>query len=264
MLGNGLFHGMYNPAVVWLDDQGALFDGTNDFVQLTPQVDVSVQEEILRKGAIILRFKPFDAADDPYIFELGGTDGELSQPYMRLWYDTSESKLIFQRTVSDGEGGWGYGTGSNGYCYHTITGINFTRTNIDEAYWFVKCEWDQGEDRMVLTVNTGAEAVEGQSQCPDWGESHSFNRWYLGRAYSSNVRNMEGFIHNILVFNNIVGEADTDDIYNQGRAKDETHRIGTKPVMTWVGTENVWVASTQYANQLTATYNGAVWGTIHG
>ena len=122
MLGNGIFHGMYNPAVVWLDDEGAYLDGNNDYLELLTTQSVATQKLFLAEGSVVMRIRCFDAANDFYIWEMQCSDGGELSPKMRLWYDNSEGKLKFQREVNDE--GFRYPTSGAGHCEVTISAAN--------------------------------------------------------------------------------------------------------------------------------------------
>ena len=94
--------------------------------------------------------------------------------------------------------------------------------------------------------------------------SITLEKYYIGRFGSTNSRNLEGFVHNMIAWRRAITHGEELDVYNAGTAKNEITNLSTYRFMYWVGSENEWSGSDQTLTEGgSARYDGAVLGTIH-
>ena len=99
MLGNGIFHGMYNPATVWCLDSAVDFDGVNDYA-ITNFTTSVLLNEFLNRGSISLWIRSRAADKEPILQIQDASSDEGAS--MTLWYDKTGKAIQFQRTNTAG------------------------------------------------------------------------------------------------------------------------------------------------------------------
>lgn len=212
MLGNGLVHGMYNPATVWASDTSIYFDGVNDYAKFTlsrtsdldalvNSIQISVWVRIPAIGTV-----------DHTILLLKQDDGDA---YIKLWYDTSEEQLVLTRTDTNGSNPISV---NHNYPTALITGgSSGTYTNIFAT---------AATDILTITTSFAGAAVSTTSVTDgaggEWDDASVMNIW-LGLNEAGGNNPMLGWISNLAIWNDAEA-VETDgvaDIFNLGEPKNE-------------------------------------------
>tara|TARA_R110000823_G_scaffold309186_1_gene433232 strand:- start:615 stop:1418 length:804 start_codon:yes stop_codon:yes gene_type:complete len=213
MLGNGIVHGMHNPATVWASDTSIYFDGVNDYVKL-PLTRTSTLDALVNSIQVSVWVRiPAIGTVDHTILLLKEASGDA---YIKLWYDTSEENLVLTRTDSAGSNPISV---NHGYPALAITGYTSgLYTNI-----CVRATAD------VLTISTSTpNAVVSTSTVTDggggaWdGDVPPTNLW-LGLNEAGGNNPMLGWINNLAIWSgaNTIDDDGITDIFNLGEPKNE-------------------------------------------
>ena len=213
MLGNGLVHGMYNPATVWASDTSIYFDGVNDYAKFTlsrtSDLDVLVNSIQISVWVRI----PAIGTVDHTILLLKQASGDA---YIKLWYDTSEEQLVLTRTDKNGSNPISV---NHSYPAAVITGgANGAYTNICAR---------ATTDILTITTSFAGAAVSTTSVTDgaggEWDDTMPIMNIWLGLNEAGGNNPMLGWISNLAIWKDAeaVDAAGIADIFNLGEPKNE-------------------------------------------
>jgi len=212
MLGGGLAHGMYNPATVWSSDTGLYFDGVNDnALAIFPN-------EILNGFTISMWVKTpnetySNNAGDPNaaIFGLRRGIGKSSGPFLTAYYkDDGTDRININRTNAGN------------------TGINEVYGTFDDDDW-------EADFHLVVSVtpaqivgyiNGSAFTTNQAGSSGDWDVeegNYYLHFGHLNPASGASISFSEYHIHDINIWQGVLGSGEVASVYNNGEPKDETN-----------------------------------------
>ena len=203
MLGSGMFN-MYDAANVWANDSAVFFDGVNDFAEI--EMPAAVNAGVRNTFTLSLWVKSHSATINAdfviwYHEETNPSDNALQY----LWYDESEEQIKFTRTDRDG---------------------NNPATSITTHRKGRMAEWNHivvivvHDSDMKMFVNAADDDVVSLADSPDSWTAAPANMYYGVNGTTNNVF-FNGYINNVAIWNDSFGGTKIEDIYNEGRPKNE-------------------------------------------
>ena len=240
MLGNGIVHGMHNPAMVWYGDQSLYFDGVNDFARFETGGTNTASTALINLMRISLWVQMKTISNDQSILYIKDADGNA---YLKLWYDLSAEQLVVTRT--DGDGNNPVSLQHN----YTVERAKQNRTNIQ-----IKIE------ATGMSISTTAEDVSvtatSSSGSGSWAEEVNLE-FYLGRDLATGSELFNGWISNLAIWNqaDLWGAVNNADVFNSGYPKSELETVNAALFLYYIGSETTLGTSQQEVTQSLARAN---------
>ena len=238
MLGIGMAYGMFNPTKVWSSDRAIFFDGVNDKCAITFE-DADITNTIPNLGTISLWVKFEEASSDMTILDFK----HGARQYMEIWWDSSESKICFTRTDTNG---------SNPV---TVTS-NLIEDIIELGKIHIVCSWNLGTASTGLGLSINGDST-GVGDCHEWQTTSDVNITYGVRS----SKFFNGWIHDVL-FSSVAISA--GNIFNSGYPKNESYSNSSAIILYHTASEKDFEDEThQYPtltnpDGLTVTFDGAI------
>ena len=254
MLGNGTFHGMYNPSAVWANDSRILFDGVNDFFDFNDQTDGTFHN--------IVGNNFVNAFSVSFWFQHNGAVGMGSQQtFFRIQIGSRGSDIVAKYIP----------TGSPG------TGIYFTRADqgapgtIDLTGFagLSHSDFQASHSHYVLTMTkseitmykdgSGLAVTPGGSGGSDW-ESNDPLGYNMRFGATGVISLLNGYMNNIALYNRVLTGSEVTDIYNNGEPKNELRNPGGDPVVYYAANEKSFKSEIRHTttSNHTATLEGPI------
>ena len=223
MLGNGIVHGMHNPATVWSSDTSLFFDGVNDHAKF-PLAKATSDTNRLANSIHIslwLNVGSLDASVDPTIFMLN--EDASDEAYLMVWYDTSAEQIKVTRTDTAGSNPV---TVSHGYVGELIVG-SFTNIHVKVL-----------DDAMTITTtgSSGVSATTGAGS-GEWDDGKVMTIW-LGSNLAGGNGPLDGRISNLAVWRSVdTGTIEVTDVFNNGEPKNELETTNASLFLYYTASE---------------------------
>ena len=240
MLGNGIVHGMHNPAMVWYGDQSLYFDGVNDFSLFEAGGSNTASTTLINSMRISLWVQMKTIGNDQSILYIKNADGNA---YLKLWYDLSAEQLVVTRTDGDGNN-----PVSLQHDY-TVQEAKENRTNI--------------QIKIIptsMSISTTAAGVSlkatSSSGSGSWAEEVN-PEFYLGRDLATGSELFNGWISNLAIWSqaDLWGTVNNADVFNSGYPKNELETVNAGLFLYYIGSEATIQTNQQEVTQSLARAN---------
>lgn len=225
MLGNGVFHGMYNPSVVWANDNRLLFDGVNDYITVKNFKDF-VDNDFADSFSVSFWFQHkglVNVGSNQTFFRLKiGESGEE----IKVIYDTLNAWVYVSRDESGNKGS----VDSS----HTLalSHANFQNQHNHFVITMANGSGLAGINVYINSSDGGSTSGTGD----EWGSIESLDyRFTLGSDGATKYLN--GYMNNIAIYDRVLSSTDVGDIYNNGEPKNELTNTQGDPVIYYVTNE---------------------------
>ena len=199
MLGNGIFHGMYNPATVWSSDSSLYFDGVNDYARLVS--GEGSFDEIAHSMTVSMwvRLKPSETYQDSLFFQIYSRDNGR----LLFFWDANAERILLQRWDALGANVQTIGAPLT---VSTITKLRHTN--------------------LLFVIASGSMTIfiDGDAQpglvatIPTWSTGQSQEMFFGAQYQSSGINKFcSGWIHDISIWNTeLPPNPSIAEIYNEG------------------------------------------------
>ena len=253
MLGNGTFHGMYNPSAVWANDSRILFDGVNDFFDLSDQL-AGTFHDIVGNDFV-------NAFSVSFWFQHNGPVGlGNEQTFFRIQIGARGSDIVAKYVPSGSPGVGVYFTRADQNNPSTLdltgfAGLSHSAFQASHSHYVLtmtKSEITMYKDGSGLAVTLGG------SGGSDWASEDPLG--YNMRFGALGVtRFLNGYMNNIALYNRVLTGSEVTDIYNNGEPKNELRNPGGDPVIYYAANEKNFTGETKHITMSdhTAVLTGA-------
>ena len=226
MLGNGTFHGMYNPSVVWANDSRLLFDGVNDSIEVESFHDI-VGNDFVNAFSVSFWFQhngPVNAGNEQTFFRI--QIGERGSDIVANYVPSGSPGVGIYFTRADQEiPGVLDLTGFVGVSHLTLSSYNH----------YV----------LTMTKDNISMYLNGNNSAVDPGSSTGGNDWASNDPLGYNMRFgalgvtrfLNGYMNNIALYNRVLTGSEVTDIYNNGEPKNELRNPGGDPIIYYTANE---------------------------
>lgn len=236
MLGNGTFHGMYNPSVVWANDSRLLFDGVNDFIEIGSFHDIVGNDFV-------------NAFSVSFWFQHNGPVGlGNEQTFFRIQIGARGSDIVAKYVPSGSPGVGVYFTRADQNNPSTLDLTGFI--GLSHSYF------QNSHNHYVLTMtkDTITMYLNGNNTLVDPGSSTGGDDWAsddpLGYTLKFGAlgatRFLNGYMNNIAVYNRVLTGSEVTDIYNNGEPKNELRNPEGDPVIYYATNEKNFTTETTH------------------
>lgn len=224
MLGNGMSHGMYNPATVWSSDTSMYFDGVNDMATYSLGTGHNVHDHFsasmwVRAGEINTDFS---------LFQIRIGHSTKSTKRLKVWYRPGTQRLHVTRV-----GIGGTTTITKGVALSQMQqGIHvcLAMENSEEIVLYV-----DGQAGSLVDTNSG-----------NWEENQTLaTHINIGASEEQALGEyFNGWIRDVTFFSGQIGGEQVADIYNSAEPKDQS---GSAALL------HNWTSNNQYQGLLEHT-----------
>ena len=202
MLGNGISHGMYNPATVWSSDTSMYFDGINDVATYNLGTGHNIHDHF----SVSMWVKAGEINADFSLFQIRIGDSTKSTKRLKIWYRPSAQRLYVTRVGTGGEA-----TIVNGVtiaqmqqgvhvCFameHSGEMELYVNEQVGSTVDIVSGNWNE-EPELATHINIGA------------SDEQAFGEYF------------NGWIRDITFFSGQISTQQIADVYNNAEPKDES------------------------------------------
>jgi len=243
MLGNGIVHGMHNPAMVWYGDHSLYFDGTNDFSVFQAGGANAASAILINSMRISLWVQMRTIGNDQSILYIKNADGNA---YVKLWYDLSAEQLVVTRTDRDAN-----------------NPVNLRHDYVEEQALENRTNIQIKIEPTGMSISTTAENVgvtaTASGGSGSWAEDTN-PEFYLGRNLSTGSELFNGWINNIAIWSqaDLWGTANNVDVFNSGYPKNELETANAGLFLYYIGSEATIETTQQEVTQSLARLNAIV------
>ena len=244
MLGNGLVHGMYNPATVWASDTSVYFDGVNDYALFTPNRANSATNALVDDMRISLWVKIRSIDADQTMLFIKDVDEDA---YLKLWYDYSEEQLVVTRTDRDANNPVDLRHD------YVVENMDTRVTNIQ-----IKIKSDS------MSISTAAVGIS-----PSATVSAGSGEWYadnvitfcLGRNAPTGSELLDGWISNLAIWSqaDLWGTVNNADVFNSGEPKNELETANAALYLYYTASETTFNPVGQIVTYTQANFSGGAY-----
>ena len=205
MLGNGISHGMYNPATVWSSDTSMYFDGVNDVATYNLGTGHNIHDHF----SVSMGGKAGEINADFSLFQIRIGTSTKSDKRMKIWYRTSQQRLYVSRVGIGGEASIAKGV------------------TIDQMQQGIHvCLAMENSEEMVLYVNGQAGSLV-DTVSANWNEQSLDTHINIGASDEQAFGEyFNGWIRDITFFNGQINQQHIADVYNNAEPKNESGSPG--------------------------------------
>jgi len=252
MLGNGTFHGMYNPSVVWANDSRILFDGVNDYFEIIDQAAGSfhdiVGNNFVNAFSVSFWFQhngPVHISNEQTFFriQIGSRGSDIVAKYI-----PSGTPGIYFTRADQGDPGTIDLTG--------FVGLSHSHFQSEHSHYVLTMT----KDTITMHLNGGNAAVDPGSSTggEDWASNDPLG-YTLKFGALGVTKFLNGYMSDIAIYNRVLTSAEVIDIYNNGEPKNELRHPGGDPVVYYATNEKNFTTSTKHITMSdhTAQLSGA-------
>jgi len=224
MLGNGIVHGMHNPATVWSSDTSLRFDGVNDHAKFPLAKATSDTNRLANSMHISLwlNVRGLESSVDPTIFMLN--EDAVDEAYLMVWYDTSAGQIKVTRTDTEGLNPV---TLSHGYVEGLIVG-SFTNIHVEVR-----------DDAMTIhTLSSDGSSASTGAGSGEWDDGKVMTIW-LGSNLAGGNGPLDGRISNLAVWRSVEApdSIEVADVFNNGEPKNELETTNASLFLYYTASE---------------------------
>jgi hypothetical protein len=238
MLGNGVFHGMYNPSVVWANDSRILFDGVNDFFEVVGQGSGSFHD--------IVGNDFVNAFSVSFWFQHNGSVSlSNEQTFFRIQIGSRGSDIVAKYIPGGTSGVYFTRADQENPSTIDLTGfIGLSHLNFQTYNHYV----------LTMTKDTITMYLNGSNMIVDPGSSTGGDDWAsndpldytLKFGALGAVKFLNGHMNNIAIYNRVLTSTEVTDIYNNGEPKNELRHPGGDPVVYYATNEKNFTTETSH------------------
>lgn len=259
MLGNGTFHGMYNPSAVWANDTRIKFDGVNDNIEILDFKNIANYEgsSFINNFSVSFWFQhdgPVSLGSEQTFWKIQNypKGGEIIAKYN----PTGGGRIMVIRDSVAG-------TLSSNPRLLSTTGMS--NSNFGNLNHFVITVSDSA---IGIYVNGSGVTQTTSGSAQAWGVEVADSNYLFefGRRHTfpgHNAKFLKGYMSNIAIYDSLISSGQVADIYNNGEPKNELRSVfnNADPLVYHVSNERDFPHSSPF-RQITMSdhlvdFNGA-------